>query len=261
MIARGTGVIAIAFGAFLFAAPHSPADAATAARSAPAQQRNATATRSGPKVAAKPQRRGRAAARSGGGLQCVPYARSLSGIQISGNAHTWWNQAQGTYARGQRPEPGSVMSFRSTGRMVLGHVAVVSRVVTSREVLIDHANWAGPSMRKGMISRGVSVIDVSPANDWSAVRVGMVGGGYGTTTYPINGFIYARADTPGSGTAFAAATPATPQAGAAAPARASFSGIGTASATARALAGEPVRFEEIAEAQARQGAATSRRRR
>lgn len=255
MIARGTGVIAIAFGCFLFAAPHSPADAASTARSSSAH-RTATVTRASHKATAKPQRRNaRAAARSGGGLQCVPYARSLSGIQITGNAHTWWRQAHGVYARGERPEPGSVMSFRPIGRMTLGHVAVVSRVVGAREVLIDHANWAGPGMRKGLISRNISVIDVSSANDWSAVRVGMVGGGYGSTTYPLNGFIYARADTPG--TAFAAATRAAP---AAAPARgSSFSGVGQASATARALAGEPVRFEEIAEAQAQQVAPRRRR--
>ena len=31
-------------------------------------------------------------------LQCVPYARDVSGIQIYGDAHTWWDQAQGRYA-------------------------------------------------------------------------------------------------------------------------------------------------------------------
>jgi hypothetical protein len=32
-------------------------------------------------------------------LQCVPYARAQSGIEIRGNAGTWWAQAEGRYAR------------------------------------------------------------------------------------------------------------------------------------------------------------------
>ena len=28
-------------------------------------------------------------------LQCVPYARQVSGIQIYGDAWTWWDQAEG----------------------------------------------------------------------------------------------------------------------------------------------------------------------
>lgn len=28
-------------------------------------------------------------------LQCVPYARQISGIQIYGDAWTWWGQAEG----------------------------------------------------------------------------------------------------------------------------------------------------------------------
>ena len=31
-------------------------------------------------------------------LQCVPYARQVSGIRIYGDAHTWWDQAEGRYA-------------------------------------------------------------------------------------------------------------------------------------------------------------------
>ena len=39
-------------------------------------------------------------------LQCVPYARQVSGIRIFGDAHTWWDQAAGHYARGNRPKVG-----------------------------------------------------------------------------------------------------------------------------------------------------------
>ncbi|WP_237182847.1 CHAP domain-containing protein [Roseomonas marmotae] len=128
-------------------------------------------------------------------ISCVPYVRSITGMDITGNAHTWWARAAGNYARGQRPERGAVMSFRASGGMRLGHVAVVSKVVGAREVLIDHANWEGPGIRKGTVMHGVSVIDVSDRNDWTAVRVqvGRSDEAYGRV-YPLHGFIYNRPD-------------------------------------------------------------------
>jgi len=128
-------------------------------------------------------------------LQCVPFARAASGIELKGNAANWWDAAGGVYARGQAPEVGSVLNFRATRGMRLGHVAVVTHVVSSREVEIDHANWAGPGASKGGVSRGMSVIDVSPDNSWSQVRVSLGGGDgkYGSV-YPTYGFIYDRPD-------------------------------------------------------------------
>ncbi|MCK8783472.1 CHAP domain-containing protein [Roseomonas sp. NAR14] len=125
-----------------------------------------------------------------GGISCVPYARQITGMAISGNAHAWWGNAAGTYARGQRPEPGSVLSFRSSGGMRLGHVGVVERVVGPREILLDHANWTS----RGAISRGVSVVDVSERNDWTAVRVQIGNRDDFGRVYPTNGFIYNRPD-------------------------------------------------------------------
>ena len=129
-----------------------------------------------------------------GGISCVPFAREDSGIAVSGNAWQWWENAAGVYARGKLPEPGSVLAFRANGRMHLGHVAVVARVVNPREVEIDHANWWGPGMRGG-VARSVPVVDVSEANDWSAVRVGLGGSGEFGSVYPTYGFIYNRPDT------------------------------------------------------------------
>ena len=40
--------------------------------------------------------------------QCVTFARMFSGINIFGDALTWWNQAQGRYDTGARPQTGSV---------------------------------------------------------------------------------------------------------------------------------------------------------
>ncbi len=126
------------------------------------------------------------------GISCVPYARENSGIELTGNAVTWWGHAAGVYARGNRPEIGSVLNFRATPRMRLGHVAVVTEMLTPRVVEIDHANWSA----RGRVSRGVRVVDVSPANDWTEVRVALAHGsdGFGSV-YPTYGFIYDRPDS------------------------------------------------------------------
>jgi surface antigen len=124
-------------------------------------------------------------------LQCVPYARQVSGIQIYGDAHTWWGQAEGKYARGFRPKVGAVMAFKPSGNSRLGHVAAVSRIIDDRTILIRHSNWSPINGRRGQIEDNVRVVDVSPAGDWSEVRVWYapiqnLGGGH----WPIQGFIY-----------------------------------------------------------------------
>jgi len=123
------------------------------------------------------------------GISCVPYARMVSGITVAGNAWQWWDNASGTYARGKRPEVGSVLAFRSNYAMRLGHVAVVSQVINGREILINHANWP-----RGGVWRDVAVVDVSVANDWSAVRVERGQSADFGSVYPVNGFIYNRPD-------------------------------------------------------------------
>jgi surface antigen len=126
-------------------------------------------------------------------LQCVPYARQVSGIHLYGDAHTWWNQAAGRYERGFTPKAGAVMSFHPYGAMRLGHVAMVSRVLDSRTVLLRHANWSPINGTRGQKEDDVRAVDVSDANDWSQVRVwyGPIQG-LGTTHWPVDGFIYNR---------------------------------------------------------------------
>jgi len=124
-------------------------------------------------------------------LQCVPYARQVSGIQLYGDAWTWWDQAEGRYRRGTRPKVGAVMAFEPHGNMKLGHVAAVSKIVDSRTVLLRHANWSPINGRRGQIEDNVRAIDVSEGNDWSKVRVwydpiDSLGG----TAWPVEGFIY-----------------------------------------------------------------------
>jgi surface antigen len=143
-------------------------------------------------------------------LQCVPYARQVSGINIFGDAHTWWDQAEGRYSRGHKPKVGAVMAFRPHGNMRLGHVAAVSRVVDSRTVLLRHANWSPIEGRRGQIENDVTAIDVSPNNDWSEVRVWYAPlQDIGTTAWPVAGFIYGdrSSDRPDRTTQIAAETP------------------------------------------------------
>ena len=130
-------------------------------------------------------------------LQCVPYARDVSGIRIFGDAHTWWNQAEGRYARGYVPKVGAVMAFKPHGNSHLGHVAAISQIIDSRTVLIRHANWSPINGRRGQIEDNVRVVDVSPNNDWSQVRVWFAPiQALGDTAWPVQGFIYN--DQPGS---------------------------------------------------------------
>ena len=123
--------------------------------------------------------------------QCVPFARLISGIQIFGDARTWWNQAIGRYETGFTPRTGAVLCFKPTERMKLGHVAVVSQVLTDRIVQITHANWSPIEGSRGKIERDVTLVDVSPRGDWSQVKVWYdPSRDLGGSTYPTYGFIY-----------------------------------------------------------------------
>jgi hypothetical protein len=133
------------------------------------------------------QHAGRASA--GNVIQCVTFAKMASDISLSGNARDWWYNAQGTYARGARPEIGAVLAFRENGRMPLGHVAVVSGLADSRTIQIDQAHWNSRG-----ITRDIVVKDVSENNDWTAVRVQLGRDDSYGAIYPTHGFIYARPD-------------------------------------------------------------------
>jgi CHAP domain len=127
------------------------------------------------------------------GLQCVPYARALSGVTIFGDAHTWWGQAEGKYARGNAPRVGAVLAFQPHGNMRLGHVAAVRELVDDRTIMISHANWSTIGGVRGHIEEDVRAVDVSEANDWSQVRVWYTpNAAMGGTAWPTHGFIYPK---------------------------------------------------------------------
>ncbi len=128
-----------------------------------------------------------------GPLQCVPYARLVSGIAIRGDAWTWWDAADGRYRRGSQPRPGAVLVFHRTNRLPFGHVAVVQRQVDPREILITHANWGSTPATRGRATRDVRVVDVSPGNDWSRLRVWNAELAVFGQPYLAQGFIYPAA--------------------------------------------------------------------
>ena len=119
-------------------------------------------------------------------LQCVAYVRAETGLSIWGDAWDWWSKAAGRYARSDAPARGSVLVLRGYGANGRGHVAVVRRILTSREIVVDHANW----LNGGEISLDSPVMDVSEENDWSRVRVWYTPGNhYGGRVYDVQGFI------------------------------------------------------------------------
>ena len=124
-------------------------------------------------------------------LQCVPYARDHSGIMLYGDAYTWWDQADGKYARSSMPSEGAVMALFNYAGPERGHLAVVRSIIDERTIRIDHANW----LDDGEIFVNDPVRDVSPDNDWSQVRVDNIrNSAWGGRIYPVQGFI-----GPGSG--------------------------------------------------------------
>ena len=124
-------------------------------------------------------------------LQCVPFARMMSGIQLFGDAWTWWTEAAGKYAQGFTPKSGAVLVFKRNGMMNRGHVAVVSQVLTDRVIQVSHANWSMIEGARGQVEKDVTVVDVSPAGDWSQVKVWYdPARDLGSTVYPTYGFIY-----------------------------------------------------------------------
>ena len=119
-------------------------------------------------------------------LQCVPFARRESGVEIYGNANTWWGQAAGRYETATAPSEGAVMVLQGYATANRGHVAVVKEIVSPRLIIVDHANW----LNGGEITRDVPIMDVSEAGDWSDVRVWHVPGRHwGGRTYAVQGFI------------------------------------------------------------------------
>lgn len=119
------------------------------------------------------------------GINCAPFARELSGIALYGDAASWWDQSRGRYRRANRPMLGAALVFRREPRLPAGHVSVVTRLIGPRQVAVTQANWV-----TGELDQDQLVVDVSPANDWTEVRVWWPPSGLlGSHEYSAYGFI------------------------------------------------------------------------
>ncbi len=118
-------------------------------------------------------------------VECAPFARALTGVNLSGNAADWWWQAEGRYARSRTPQVGSILVYRRSSRLPYGHVAVVSAVLSRRQIMVTQANWVHHRVTEDQL-----VLDVSPDGDWSSVRVWWPPTNQmGTADYDVFGFI------------------------------------------------------------------------
>ncbi len=119
-------------------------------------------------------------------VQCVAYAREHSGVDIHGDAVTWWDQAEGRYRRDRAPSLGAILVLADYAGPKHGHLAIVRAEDSARVIRVDHANW----LNDGAIYLNDPVADVSPDNDWSAVKIWNPRlGAWGTRTYLVQGFI------------------------------------------------------------------------
>jgi hypothetical protein len=123
-------------------------------------------------------------------IQCVPYAKQVSGIDLMGDAWSWWDAAAGRYERGHAPLFMSVLVLSRTQRLKLGHVAVVVDIIGPREIRVTHANFGSDYASRHVIYDSMPVADVSAGNDWSLVRFWNYQLHAWGIVYPTSGFIY-----------------------------------------------------------------------
>jgi hypothetical protein len=122
--------------------------------------------------------------------QCALFAREFTGIHIRGDAWSWWDLAAGTYPRSDTPHADTILVLRSTRQLPLGHVGIVKRLVGPREITITHANWGMDDPTKRIVHDSTAVVDVSPKNDWTQVRVWNAPAHAFGKVYLAYGFIY-----------------------------------------------------------------------
>ena len=124
-----------------------------------------------------------------GAWQCVPYARAVSGIELYGDAWTWWDQAAGKFTRSQTPQRGAVLVFAKGDKLRLGHLAVVVGVEGPREIKTTDANWGSNPTSRGFIHDDQRIADVSADNSWRQIRVWNIKAREWGSIYQTYGFV------------------------------------------------------------------------
>ena len=126
-------------------------------------------------------------------IQCVPFVRELSGVNLYGNAYTWWDSALAAgYQRGNVPIPSSVLVLKKSNRLVNGHVAMVRNVVDPEHVELTHANWGHDEATRRLVHNAMPARDVSPRHDWTSVELFNEQAGVWGQPYEAWGFIYPK---------------------------------------------------------------------
>lgn len=122
--------------------------------------------------------------------QCVPYARRISGIDLYGDAYSWWDSARPRYRCGQTPQVGAAFILASTAKMPEGHVAVVTGIADSRHITVTHSNWGNNRGRRKILYHAMPVEDISPDNNWTRVKFWNYEENVYGFPYAAKGFIY-----------------------------------------------------------------------
>jgi surface antigen len=123
-------------------------------------------------------------------VSCVPYARDVSGIQIYGDAYTWWNKAYPRYTYGSMPQLGAVLVLEKTNRLRYGHLAVVKKIINQRQIDVTHSNWGSDREHRRIIYESMRAEDISPNNSWTSVRFWNKDANVFGFPYAAKGFIY-----------------------------------------------------------------------
>ena len=53
-------------------------------------------------------------------VECAPFARALSGVQLHGDAEAWWQEASGRYQRAASTAVGSILVLGRSGSCPTG---------------------------------------------------------------------------------------------------------------------------------------------
>jgi surface antigen len=126
-------------------------------------------------------------------IQCVPFVRELSGVNLYGNAYTWWDSALAAgYQRGQVPMENAVLVLKKSNRLANGHVAMVRRVVDPGHVELTHANWGSDEYTRRLVHNSMPARDVSAKHDWTSVEFFNEQAGVWGQPYEAWGFIYPK---------------------------------------------------------------------
>ena len=117
--------------------------------------------------------------RGGGGASPPRLRRPMRAVRAPGVRHRRSTATPGpggtrptaATSAGTRPASARSSPSPSSRGLPLGHVAVVSRIVEKRVLMLTHANWSRQNGERGHAEQDVTLFDVSPDNDWSEVKV------------------------------------------------------------------------------------------